>query len=717
MGIKLSGMVSGMDTEAMVSALVSAYSVQKDNLVKAQTKLSWKQESWKTMNTSIYGFYSGKLAAAKMSKTYALKKATVSNSTYATVSAGTNAVVGSQSLQIKKLAATGYLTGGKISGKDENGNQTKLKGESKLSEIATTSGNAIKDGRLSVTVDGKTTDIEVSGDMTVNQFVAKLKDAGVSASFDEQNQRFFISAKSSGADNDFSIVAGNQGGLDALKSLGIFTVNDTEKAEYKKWAEYTPDELASIKENAYNSAKVNYEDVAKSYAEQYNAAKKIAETMEGDATLPSYEGLNLSDSFKRAISETRAAKNEKYKEYAVDDGSGNPKLDDKGNIVVDTDKLTKDGKLAEYNADKAQIDAMENNQSVYEKNKKIMADTAKFVDIDADNNAIAATDGSAAYDNVKKEVDEANATIRQNTDKVIDDKVALAKQAVNETDGALGAVRIVGADSQIVLNGAVFENSTNTYSINGLTIEATGLTGSETVMITTGADVDAVYDTIKGFIKEYNDLIKAMDTAYNASSSKGYEPLTSEEKEAMTEDEIEKWETKIKDSLLRKDSTLGNASSAMKTIMSSAIEINGKSYSLASFGIKTQSYFSSGTNEKGVYHIDGDKDDSVASGNDDKLREAIANDPDTLIEFFTKLSTKLYDDLGKRMSSTSMSSIYTIYNDKEMATQYSEYNTKISDQEDKISTWEDYYYDKFSRMESALAQLQSSASSITNLLG
>ena len=47
MPIRLSGLSSGLDTESLVSALVSSYTLQKDNLVKAQTKLSWKQESWK----------------------------------------------------------------------------------------------------------------------------------------------------------------------------------------------------------------------------------------------------------------------------------------------------------------------------------------------------------------------------------------------------------------------------------------------------------------------------------------------------------------------------------------------------------------------------------------------------------------------------------------------------------------------------------------------
>lgn len=233
------------------------------------------------------------------------------------------------------------------------------------------------------------------------------------------------------------------------------------------------------------------------------------------------------------------------------------------------------------------------------------------------------------------------------------------------------------------------------------------------VTITTEADIDAVYDNIKEFFKEYNTLIMAMDTAYNADSSKGYEPLTSEEKEAMTDDEVEKWEKKIKDALLRKDSTLGGASSAMKTLMNSAIEINGKKYSLASFGIKTQGYFDSGKNEKGVYHIDGDPDDTVSAGNDDKLKAMLASDPDVVIEFFSKLSTKVYDDLGKRMNSTKLSSMYTLYNDKQMATEYSSYNTKIKDKEEYITRMEDYYYKKFTAMETALAKLNQTQTSLS----
>lgn len=116
MPIRLSGMQSGLDTEALVSALVMGYRTKKEDYEKAQTKLSWKQDKWKSINTKITNFYSGTLSSNRLTSAYNLKKATINNSSYATVSASTSAVSGTQSLKVTKLASTGYLTGGKISG-------------------------------------------------------------------------------------------------------------------------------------------------------------------------------------------------------------------------------------------------------------------------------------------------------------------------------------------------------------------------------------------------------------------------------------------------------------------------------------------------------------------------------------------------------------------------------------------------------------------------
>ena len=275
MAIRLSGMVSGMDTESLVSALVSSYKLKKDNLVKAQTKLSWKQEKWKTMNTSIYGFYSGKLSSARFSTSYNLKTSSVSNDKYAKVSASSSAVSGTQRLKVKQLASTGYLTGGQIKAADGS----KVTGDTKISDIVGTT-----DGSISFKTASGTKSIDITSDMNVNQFVSKLKEAGVNASFDENNARFFISSKESGKDNDFSLVANDSNGLNALQKLGIYTVNDTDSAEYKRLAALTEGSDAYNTELEGMYSKITAEDTAKSYADKYNAAKDKLDALAADDT-------------------------------------------------------------------------------------------------------------------------------------------------------------------------------------------------------------------------------------------------------------------------------------------------------------------------------------------------------------------------------------------------------------------------------------------------
>lgn len=727
MPIRLSGMVSGMDTETLVSALVSGYKLKKDNLVKAQTKLSWKQEKWKTMNTSIYSFYSGKLSAGRLSNAYSLKKSTVSNSTVATVTASSSAVAGTQSLKVKKLASSGYLTGGTV--KDGKANIT---GSSKLSDIT----GSTSQGSVTLSVDGKSTTIELTEDMTVNQFVVKLKDAGVQASFDENNQRFFISSKTSGEKGDFTLVANDTDGMSSLQQLGLYTskstvdgaeVNSPEIAEYEKWAGYYNSDgtyaqkLQDIIDSAYESQKTDFDTVAKEMLDKYNqtVAKIKAfdikfnpdndtfETKYGDTALKQAEGmLNHNKEELSKNYEDKYQTDGKFDINLIKDEEEKKKYNE---LKSATDSLSKE--IEDYKT------ANDTDKSLYE----------KYVNINTDaegNETVTAVSSTETGDKkvaIDAEVKNRNEKIKNDITSQYQNKAKNSYEMYNKMSSyasSNGAVRISGQDSEIELNGAKFTSNTSTFSINGLTIQATAKTnGDESVTITTDTDVDAIYKSIKDMFTEYNKLIKSMDEAYNADSSKGYEPLTDEEKDAMSDTEVEKWETKIKDSLLRKDDTLNSVANTLKNDMASSFIINGKSYALSSFGISTLGYFASGENEKGVYHIDGDKDDTTTSGNEDKLRAAIASDPETVVSFFSQLCTKLYTDLGNKMASSSVSSAYTIYNDKQMNTQYSEYNTKISDAESKVSTWEDYYYSKFSAMESALAKLNSQSSSMSGLFG
>jgi len=574
MAIRLSGMNSNLDTDSIVKALVSAYSVTKDNLVKSQTKLSWQKDSWKSMNTKIYTFYSKSLANSRLSSSYSKKSSSISDSTIAKVSSSTSAVNGTQSLEVGKLASSGYLTGGTISkttGED-------VTSTSKLSEISGFS--TFTSGSINVGVGTNATTIDLTADTTVAGFVNKLKESGVNASFDETNQRFFVSAKTSGADNDFTLTAGDSGGLTALQSFGMYTSNATDTAEYTKWANYTASDITTLKADGYTAAATNSDKVATEYKDIYDNAS---------VNVTSLQSTNVALETQKA--------------------NGTLTADDIAKI-------------------QAKIDANDVSITTYQ---KTMSDNLKYVPLGTDDAATV----TAKKANIQTEVDSRNVTIKNNVEAAIDAKVAIAKNALTITTGSTGAVRTVGTDSSIVLNGATYTSSTNNFNINGLTIQAQNLTQTgKPVTVTTDTDVDGIYDMIKGLFTEYNTLINGMDAAYNADNAKGYQPLTVDEKAAMSDTEVEAWEKKIKDALLRKDSTLDGIDNALKTNMLGGFKVNGKTTTLATYGINTLSYFTSADNEKGAYHIDGDTKDTNTSGNADKLRAAIASDPDAVVSFY-----------------------------------------------------------------------------------
>ena len=283
------------------------------------------------------------------------------------------------------------------------------------------------------------------------------------------------------------------------------------------------------------------------------------------------------------------------------------------------------------------------------------------------------------------------------------------------TDGT-GAKKIDGSKAVIYVNGAKFESDSNSFSINGLTINALAETTSE-VNVTVSADTQGIYDKIKDFFSQYNSLINEMTSLYNSESAKGYEPLTDEEKDQMSDAEIEKWEAKIKGSLLRRDDTLSSIMSSMTSAMSKGVQVGDETLHLSNFGIMTLGYLNAPKNEQYAYHIDGDEDDANTSGNADKLMAAIAEDPNKVMEFMQKLSTNLYTAVDAKMKSTTLSSVYTVYNDKEMASEYSDYTSLIRKWQERLEEQEEYYYKKFAAMETALSKINSQTSSLSGFFG
>lgn len=505
MAMRVTGMMSGLDTETLISELVAAKQTKVDDLKKEQVRHEWKQEAWKGLNTKIYDLFKGTMDKLCYQSSYMKKTTTVSNPNAAKVITGENAMKTVQSLKIKSMAASGYMTGGQIT-KEGVTKSTTMK--DLLGEDAFANGESAK---INLTIGGVAKEITVTADSKVSDFTEQLKKQGLNVNFDTATNRIFIGSSESGTAHDFSLSATD----------------------------------ASGNTNALGSQVLN--------------------------------ALGLSASS--------------------------------------------------------------------------------------------------------------------------------------------GAVKQDGKDAVIELNGATFTSDSNTFEVNGLTITCLEETGENAITLSTQDDTSGIYDLIKDFIKEYSSLINEMDKLYNAESSKGYDPLLDEEKEAMSETEIEKWETKIKDSLLRRDSQLGTVSTALKQVMSSGFQVGGKTMYLSDFGIETLGYFNAKDNEKNAYHINGDEDDRDVSTKTNELMAAISTNPEQVMDFFTQLGKSMKSTLDGMMKGTDYRSLYSVYDDKKMKTDYDNYTKEIKEAEQKLLDYENKWYDKFAAMETAMAKMQSNASAITGLLG
>lgn len=620
MTIRITGMNSGLDTESIITELASARSVKVENIKKDQTKLSWKIDAWKELNSKIYSFYTDVLSDMRFDYAYSKKTTKVSDPNAVTVLTSGSAMNGVQEMKVREIAKTGYLTGGKLYAVS-GGKRVAASGNTRLSSLEGM--DWLKDGGQSisfkVTVGGEKKEIKLTDADTLNDLARKFKEAGLDARFDETTGRLFVVSKESGEEADFKIEA-------ALTELT--------EPEYAK----VPDMWDDTDDATWNM---------------------------------------LSHADRLALIETFG-----------DDGLSEA---DKQAAAADKDKV----------------------KEAYEKERQSVIDS---------NAAL-----KADYEEKLNNLDETHKQEQENFLKALSGLGMMTKDIADangiSVDEEKIAHKIDGKDAVIELNGATFKSSSNAFEINGLTITVHKETGDDPIILTTEQDTSGIYDMIKNFIVKYNELINEMDKLYNAESASKYKPLSNEEKDAMSDAEVEEWEKKIKESLLRRDGTLSSVSSAMKEVMLSTFvsDTNGKNEGknkyLSYFGIETLGYFKAKDNEKSAYHINGDADDTNVKNAEEKLRKAIANEPDTVIEFFKKLSNDLYDKLTEKMERSDYSSSFTVYNDKQMDTELKKYESKIKTEQDKLNDYIDRWYKKFSQMEVALSKLNSKESSISSLFG
>lgn len=201
------------------------------------------------------------------------------------------------------------------------------------------------------------------------------------------------------------------------------------------------------------------------------------------------------------------------------------------------------------------------------------------------------------------------------------------------TNGTIGD-ETPGKDAVLTVNGSEIVRSSNTVNIDGVTLEllkATPEDFNNTEAISVKVDAQPVVDMIKTFITEYNSLIEKLsgllsEKKARAGGDKGayYLPLTDDQKAAMSDKEVELWDEMGKKGLLNNDPTISKMLTSIRTAMSSMVETGNGNVSLSSIGIKPMSYFD---DKLGRLTVD-----------EEALRKAIENDPDSVMNLFTQQS-------------------------------------------------------------------------------
>lgn len=281
--------------------------------------------------------------------------------------------------------------------------------------------------------------------------------------------------------------------------------------------------------------------------------------------------------------------------------------------------------------------------------------------------------------------------------------------------------------------------STNTIDVNGTLITIKGKdagNAEENITINLGYDTDAILTKIKSFINDYNALLSEITTKLTEEYDRDYQPLTQDQKEAMTEKEIELWEKKAKTGLLRNDIYLKSIAEELKRCFYTPVmDLSDNSVSigiLSEIGISTTQYA-----DRGKLTID-----------ETKLKNALNSDPEKVISLFTQQSDKsfsvyatddwlnerfneegvfhrLSDVLNTNLNKTgnrkgalinlvgSPTDSYT--GETEYSKRIKELKEKIADLEDKLAKEEDNYWAKFTAMETAIAKLNQQSSWLMSL--
>ena len=217
-----------------------------------------------------------------------------------------------------------------------------------------------------------------------------------------------------------------------------------------------------------------------------------------------------------------------------------------------------------------------------------------------------------------------------------DSSVLFHDYTTKDGQDAIVSVKYEGSNTPVELI-----RGNNTFNLDGLNITVNGTfgysgdtltTGTEPITFNAKTDADTIVSAVTSMIKDYNEIIELVNKEVSTKPNRSYEPLTDDQKEDMTDDQITKWEEKAKAGMLFNDSELRGLSDSMRFIFDSG---SADKTALESFGISTSTDY--GDNGKLVL-------------DETKFRAALASNSSDLQKLFTRQADSTTGDKGGVMA-------------------------------------------------------------------
>ncbi|UOQ85176.1 flagellar hook-associated protein 2 [Gracilibacillus salinarum] len=270
-----------------------------------------------------------------------------------------------------------------------------------------------------------------------------------------------------------------------------------------------------------------------------------------------------------------------------------------------------------------------------------------------------------------------------------------------QVDGEWQKVETGGQDAQFTYNGLSFTSKNNSYTINDITFNFQNET-TNPVTITVDNNVDSAYDKITEFVEKYNEVIEKVNEKLQEDRYRDYDPLTDQQKEEMSENEIELWQEKSQSGLLKGDTMLSGGLWSMRSDWYASVENESSFSHLTEIGISTSSDYS----DRGKLEID-----------EDKLKAALREDPDSVHKLFSNDVEGSGRGIINRLEDSIESTINKVeeragksgatMNTYTLGKQMEDMEDRISAFEDRLGQIEDRYWNQFSQMETLIQRMNS----------